>query len=224
MSGGQKGVVNFSGKSYKMVGLRVAEFRDKYPPESGWSITSELVHCGDDFAVMKTTIIDPEGRAISTGYARDSKTDSKTHATSWLELAETSAVGRALGLFSKESMGDDYNIASAEEVGNAIKGQEERTSAEEEERLKEAELEMKTKDRDELLEKSKQDPRWSEVNKSLAKAGEYFRKHEADDAVWRYVSEDLVRSADIEDRIKALETLNNVIELAENDSARGQEE
>jgi len=212
----RKGIVNFSGKSYKMVGLRVAEFRDKYPPESGWSITSELVNLGADFAVMKTTIIDPEGRPISTGYARDSKQDSRTHATSWLELAETSAVGRALGLFSKESMGDEFQIASAEEVENAIKGQEERTSAEEEERKKTAELERKNKKHNELLKKSKQDPRWSEVNKSLAKAGAYFNKHEGADAVWEYVSEDLVRSPDIEDRIKALETLNNVIELAEN--------
>ena len=41
--------------------------------------------------------------------------------TSALENSETSAVGRALGMYG---IGIDTSIASAEEVGNAVKQQE----------------------------------------------------------------------------------------------------
>lgn len=185
MSGKGQGVVNIHGKNYKMVGLRIAEFRQKFTPESGWGILTELI--SDDFdrgvAVVKASIVDPEGRVIATGLAQDCKTDSSRHTTSWVEIAETSAIGRALGTFSAETMGSGFNIASAEEVQNAIRAEEE-AKEEEQERNK--------------------------INQALRECHKYFGNE-----VWDYVSQDLVRSAELADRRSALETLQNVMQMRE---------
>jgi len=59
--------------------------------------------------------------------------------------------------------------------------------------------------------------RWGDVNEALCRAHNYFLSHEPDnpDEVWNYVSKELVRSPNIDDRILALETLGNVISLRE---------
>ena len=113
MSGG---VVKIHGKEYKTVALRVAEFRAKHPD---YTISTELVEANDVLVIMKASILDNEGRLLATGYSEEVRSASKINATSALENAETSAIGRCLSALGFG--GTEY--ASADEVANAIKQQ-----------------------------------------------------------------------------------------------------
>ena len=121
------GVVPIHGKEYKTVALRIQQFREKYP---GHTILTELVEANDTLVIVKATI-SWEGVVIATGYAEEVRTASRINRTSALENAETSAVGRALAFFG---LGGS-EIASADEVANAIQQQNNQTSNEEMERL-----------------------------------------------------------------------------------------
>ena len=121
------GTVKIHGKEYKTVALRIQEFREKHPD---FTIQTELVEANDTLVVMKATIsMGPQ--VIATGYAEEVRTASKINRTSALENAETSAVGRALAFFG---LGGS-EIASADEVANAINQQNNQASNEEMERL-----------------------------------------------------------------------------------------
>ena len=117
------GIVRIHGKSYSTVARRVALFRKRFPAESGWCINTIVEKFEEDAVIMRCEIVDPEARVIATGWARDGRSDSNRHKTSWVEIAETSAVGRALAFLDEEFMGDDLQIASADEVRNAIDGE-----------------------------------------------------------------------------------------------------
>jgi deoxycytidylate deaminase len=80
--------------------------------------------------IVKATIA-VAGQVISTGYAEEVRSASKINRTSALENAETSAVGRALAFFG---MGGS-EIASADEVANAISQQNSQPAIEEINRL-----------------------------------------------------------------------------------------
>ena len=110
------GVVKIHGKEYKTVALRVAEFRAKHPD---YTISTELVEANDVLVIMKASILDNEGRLLATGYSEEVRSASKINATSALENAETSAIGRCLSALGFG--GTEY--ASADEVANAIKQQ-----------------------------------------------------------------------------------------------------
>ena len=140
------GIVKIHGKAYRTVARRVADFRAKYPPSSGWAIDTKIEQLGDGSAIVRASIISPEGRPVATALAQDAAGDSSRHKTSWLEIAETSAVGRALAFFSLETMGDEFNIASAEEVQNA------RAASERIEALKEELNEVKKSVKPETVE------------------------------------------------------------------------
>ena len=116
------GTVNIHGKEYKTVALRIQEFREKYP---GHTILTELGEANDVLVVFKATI-SWEGVVISTGYAEEVRTASNINRTSALENCETSAVGRALAFFG---LGGS-EIASADEVANAIQQQNNQASNE----------------------------------------------------------------------------------------------
>jgi len=121
------GTVKIHGKEYKTVALRIQEFREKHPD---FTIQTELVEANDTLVVMKATIsMGPQ--VIATGYAEEVRTASKINRTSALENAETSAVGRALAFFG---LGGS-EIASADEVANAISQQNSQGSNEEVEKL-----------------------------------------------------------------------------------------
>ena len=121
------GTVKIHGKDYKTVALRIEEFRKKHPD---FTIQTELVEANETLVVMKATIsMGPQ--VIATGYAEEVRTASKINRTSALENAETSAVGRALAFFG---LGGS-EIASADEVANAISQQNSQGSNEEMERL-----------------------------------------------------------------------------------------
>ena len=121
------GTVKIHGKEYKTVALRIQEFREKHPD---FTIQTELVEANDMLVIVKATIA-CAGQVIATGYAEEVRTASKINRTSALENAETSAVGRALAFFG---LGGS-EIASADEVANAITQQSSQASKEDMEKL-----------------------------------------------------------------------------------------
>lgn len=107
------GIITIHGKQYKTVAARVQDFREAHPD---WGITTEIVDANDDTVVMRSAILDEQGRIIGTGYAEEKRDSSMINKTSALENCETSAIGRALAACGYA--GTEY--ASANEVENAI--------------------------------------------------------------------------------------------------------
>lgn len=110
--------IEVKGKLYACVPARVAAFREMCPEGS---ITTEILHLEDGVVTMMTTVKDEEGRILATGLAQEKEGSSQVNRTSYIENCETSAVGRALGMLG---IGSDEQMASAEEVANAIHQQE----------------------------------------------------------------------------------------------------
>ena len=110
--------INIKGKEYVPVNERVKEFRTKYPE---LRVLTELVSLDENSVVMKATVSDMEGNILANGYAQEDRGSSNINKTSYVENCETSAVGRALGMFG---IGIDASMASADEVANAIDRQE----------------------------------------------------------------------------------------------------
>ena len=117
---GNKGIVDIHGKKYKTVVLRVNEFRESCPIQSGWGIVTGLVFHDETKVVVRASIIDPEGRVVGSGLAEEFRAASKINKTSAMENAETSAIGRSLSAIGLG--GEEY--ASADEVLRAINQQE----------------------------------------------------------------------------------------------------
>lgn len=110
--------ITIKGKEYIPVNERVKEFRAKYPD---YTVLSELVSLDENSVVMVAKVYDPEWNVVANGYAQEDKNASNINKTSYVENCETSAVGRALGMFG---IGIDASMASADEVANAIDRQE----------------------------------------------------------------------------------------------------
>lgn len=110
--------IEVKGKAYAVVAARVQAFRELFP---NGSIVTEIVSMEDGVVTMRTTVADEEGRVLATGLAQEKETSSYINKTSYIENCETSAVGRALGMLG---IGSDEQMASAEEVSNAIRQQE----------------------------------------------------------------------------------------------------
>lgn len=110
--------VPVKGKEYALVASRIAAFRAICP--SG-AICTEIVNITDESVTMRTTVADETGKILSTGFANENKSASYINKTSYIENCETSAVGRALGMLG---IGSEQNIASAEELVNALNQQE----------------------------------------------------------------------------------------------------
>ena len=110
--------VNIKGKEYATVPERVKAFRTICP---GGCIGTEIVSLTEEMVIMKATITDEDGKVLSTGMAFERPDSSYINKTSFIENCETSAVGRALGMIA---LGVDASMCSAEELVNAIKGQE----------------------------------------------------------------------------------------------------
>ena len=110
--------INIKGKEYVPVNERVKEFHAKYPE---LRVLTELVSLDENSVVMKATVSDMDGNVLANGYAQEDRGSSNINKTSYVENCETSAVGRALGMFG---IGIDASMASADEVANAIDRQE----------------------------------------------------------------------------------------------------
>lgn len=115
--------INIKGKEYATVDSRVQFFREKY---TNWSIETDFVVLDLDkgVCVCRAVVKDENGKIMSDGYAHEwqSKPGSMVNKTSYIENAQTSAVGRALGFIGIGING--IGIASAEEVSIAIEHQQ----------------------------------------------------------------------------------------------------
>jgi hypothetical protein len=107
--------ISIKGKEYVMVNERIKYFRTS-EQFRGWSITTDILTNVDGVVVFKATVLDDKGRIMATGHAHEVAGSSEINKTSHIEVAETSSIGRALGILG---IGVDASIATAEEVINA---------------------------------------------------------------------------------------------------------
>lgn len=115
--------IDLKGKDYIMVNERIKAFRMVYPEGT---IETELISLVDGVAIFKATVKNIE-IVLGTGHAYEKEGSSFINKTSYIENAESSAVGRALGMCG---FGIDTSVASYEEVANAMKNQEEKKTEE----------------------------------------------------------------------------------------------
>lgn len=111
---------------YETVAERVRKFRDKYPIESRWSILTTIEFPAENIVFASTEVHNPEGKILANGHAEENRTIGYVNATSAVENAETSAIGRAL--FSAGFGGGEF--CSADELVEALKKQEQLKGAE----------------------------------------------------------------------------------------------
>ena len=115
--------IDIKGKRYATVDSRVEFFREKFPT---WSLETEypVLDLDKGICVCRVIVKDENGKQVADGYAHEwqSKPGSMVNKTSYIENAQTSAVGRALGFIGIGING--MGIATAEEVTTAIAHQE----------------------------------------------------------------------------------------------------
>ena len=157
------GVVKVSGgKEYKMVVARIEDFRTNEITKD-WGINTEILfHSPDESCVIKATIYDERGRIRGSGIANDHIKHSKLHTKSFMELCETSAIGRALSCIGLAG-GTEY--ASADEIYFALQDTVEAEAKPE----PEAKPELKVVDtpeptKEEKAEKEKQRIAWGKLD------------------------------------------------------------
>lgn len=110
--------INIKGKEYVTVNERIKAFRNTY---KDYSLVTDIIEISDNHCVMKASILDPQGKVVATGYARETVSKSPINKFAFVENAETSAWGRALGNFG---IGVDTAICSAEELLQKISQEE----------------------------------------------------------------------------------------------------
>ena len=102
---------------YQKVADRQAIFKKEYPTHK---ITTHLLDTciieGKHQVIIKCEILNSSNKVAATGIASEREGSSSINKTSWVENAETSAIGRA---FRALGIGDNENYASKEEVVNA---------------------------------------------------------------------------------------------------------
>ena len=108
-------VTMIKNKPYIEVHERIKHFRENHDGQ----IVTEIISNENGVCIFRADIL-IDGIVMATGHAYEKEGSSFINKTSYIENCETSAVGRALGIFG---IGIDASIASAEEVGNAIKQQ-----------------------------------------------------------------------------------------------------
>lgn len=84
-------LLNLKGKEYLQVAHRLIWFREEKPD---WSITTGIVHCDDNKAIVMAIIANEKGEKKSTAH----KQEHMKHFPDFMEKAETGAIGRALAL------------------------------------------------------------------------------------------------------------------------------
>lgn len=115
--------IDIKGKKYATVDSRVEFFREKFPT---WSLETEypILDLEKGVCVCRAVVKDESGKIVADGFAHEwqNKPGSMVNKTSFIENAQTSAVGRALGFIGIGING--MGIATAEEVKTAIEHQE----------------------------------------------------------------------------------------------------
>ena len=110
--------INIKGKEYVTVNERIKAFRNTY---KDYSLVTDIIEISDNHCVMKASILDPQGKVVATGYARETVSKSTINKFAFVENAATSAWGWALGIFG---IGVDTAICSAEELLQKISQEE----------------------------------------------------------------------------------------------------
>ena len=110
--------IQIQGKDYITVNERVKEFRKLHP--QGQILTQIMANADGQILFQAKIIVD--GVLVATGHAKEVEGSTFINKTSALENSETSAVGRALGMYG---IGIDTSLASADEVANAVTQQKE---------------------------------------------------------------------------------------------------
>lgn len=108
--------VNIKGKEYVPVSERIKFFNEVYP---NGSIVTELISSVESQNIVVKSTVTPDVKVperIFTGYSQATVGDGYINKTSALENAETSAVGRALGIMG---IGVIDSIASSNEIVKA---------------------------------------------------------------------------------------------------------
>lgn len=112
---------DIKGKDYAEVNQRIKAFRMVYP--EGY-IHTHFFSIENGICTMLAEVgyyrEDGSKVELGTGTAQEKEGSTFINKTSYIENAETSAVGRALGM---AGFGIDVSVASAEEVQNAISNQ-----------------------------------------------------------------------------------------------------
>lgn len=122
---------DIKGKAYAEVNQRIKAFRMLYPQGEINTImlSNDADETGEHMCVFRATAgyVDDSGefRYLASGTAFEREFSSHINRTSYIEVCETSAVGRCLGMIG---LGIDTSIASAEEMQNALAQQEEKTT------------------------------------------------------------------------------------------------
>jgi len=111
--------INIKGKEYITVNERLKYFRSEATFD-GWQIKEQLVQIDEKEGIFKVTICDDKGVEIASAHSQEYRDSSYINKTSFVENGFTSALGRALGYLG---IGIDTSIASANEVQNAVKNQ-----------------------------------------------------------------------------------------------------
>ena len=113
----QLATVNIKGKEYVEVKTRVQWFRKNI--ENG-CIETDHVHFDGETIMCKTRIF-IDGKLVATGLAHEEKNASTINKTSFVEICETSSVGRALGMLG---VGIESSVDTAGTIKAAIAQQE----------------------------------------------------------------------------------------------------
>lgn len=108
---------DIKGKAYAEVNERIKAFRQLFP---NGTISTEIISLEGGVCVIKATVLNEAGAVLGTGHAYEKENSTFINKTSYIENAETSAVGRALGMVG---IGIDTSVASYEEVANAMEQQ-----------------------------------------------------------------------------------------------------
>lgn len=116
--------MSIQGKEYVLVKTRLQYFRKHY---ENADIKTEILHFDGD-SIMVKVIIFVDGKSVSEGIAHEEKGKNSINATSFCEIAQTSALGRALGILG---IGITTSVATWDEVNSAIKQQEANAKANE---------------------------------------------------------------------------------------------
>ena len=151
--------IDIKGKDYVLINERIRYFRETY--EDG-QILTEILSNENGVCLFKATVT-INGKVVSTGHAQEKEGSTFINKTSYIENAETSAIGRALGI---AGIGIDTSIATYEEVKNAINNQ---NNDDEKSKLEIKNIPLLSKQQSEIITKNKD-------NEIVKGALEYYKK------------------------------------------------
>ena len=109
--------MSIQGKDYVLVKTRLQYLRKHY---ENADIKTEILHFDGDSIMCKVTLY-IDGKSVSEGIAHEEKGKNSINATSFVEICQTSALGRCLGIYG---IGITTSVATWDEVNSAIKQQE----------------------------------------------------------------------------------------------------